>query len=158
MYELGALMMKEFMDAVLSVLGAGFGGEGVLARPDEVHGQLPRFSNTFDPLRVLFQKASLKLELEHGSLGDVLVGMQTMARAACEHKPLALLPVLDGKTFAIIVWHQRWICLDSHCRSISGLDALEKSLVAMGRVDMDLTPTLGEVLMRGGEDAAYKGQ
>ena len=158
MYELGALMMKEFMDTVLSPLGAGFGGQGVLARPDEVHGQLHRFSNTFDPLRDLFQKAALKLELEDGSLGEVLVGMQTMARAACEHKPFALLPVLDGKTFAIIVWHKRWICLDSHCRSISGLDTLEKSLVAMGRVDMDLAPTLGEVLMRGGEDAAYKGE
>ena len=64
--------------------------------------------------------------------------------------------MLDGKTFTVIVWEQYWLCLDSHCRSVSGLNALDSSLLAIGQVEACWLSTLGELMTRGGQDAPYQ--
>ena len=155
-YQLGSSMMHEFAEVVLKPLGRGFAAQGALARPDEVQSHMHNFSINFDALRDLFSRAKLHFELEHGSLQEILLGMQAQARARTDNHPLAFVAVVDGKTFTVMVWEQRWLCLDSHCRSLSGFDALESSVLAIGRVDMCWPSTLGEVLVRGGEGAPYQ--
>ena len=155
-YEVGAEMMHEFTEKILSDLGANFGGLGAFARPDEVHAHLDSLSDRFDVLRNLFGVPCLIAEVEHASFAQVLSVMQARARAAPHGEPLAFVPCVDSKSFAVLVWGGRWMCLDSHCRSLSGEDTAQSSLVAMGRVDMDWQATLGELMMRGRADLAYK--
>ena len=87
-------------------------------------------------------------------LPELLGSMQR--KALGQSSPLAMLAMVDGKTFCCLVVGKQWLLLDSHARSVSGREQALTSLVAHGRLEMDFVLTIGEMLTRGGQDAAYR--
>ena len=161
MYECGALMMAEFFSKVLEPIAPGM---TAYCRPDEVKAQLglpfdiesqeARLTEIFNPLRKLFEHAQLQLLIGDGDLCSVFDAMSAAVSASSD--AVVFLPCLDDKTFAVCAWGHRWICLDSHARSVSGKNRATTSLLCSGLTEMSLRDTLCELLLRGGDEAAYK--
>ena len=62
----------------------------------------------------------------------------------------------DGKASTVLVYNDRWLAVDSHARSVSGKVSPTSSLSVCGLMGVRWRHTLGEVMLRGGVDAAYK--
>ena len=106
----------------------------------------------------------LLASLTNKSLEDVAIDLvfedvfaavaQHMQHSLALEKVVADLIILDSKSFALLVKGRKWLSLDSHYRSVSG--KLETtSLTTCGLVTANLFHTLGEVMRRGGSEAAY---
>ena len=163
----GTRLMERFTERVLRPI-AGAAVLPALSRPDEILANLEILGPLSAPLADVFQAEGV-VELSAGAiLEDILCDVQrdingytskTQGERKLPHEQLpSYVLCIDAKSFLLLTEGRCdgcWLLYDSHHRGSSGIQH-GTSLVATGRLDADLVVTLGNVLTRGGDNAAFK--
>ncbi len=160
LYRTAARKMGLFTEKVLRPVAPATVLEA-MARPDEVLANLWQLGPEFNDYNTCFKGHLFWQIMASAPLKSTLDAVQAFAVNQLRDgtaQTVECILCLDGKSSALLFRDQGWLSLDSHQRSKSGHPIGTTSLAATGRLDGLLSRTLGELMVRGGQDAAYTWQ